>query len=737
MLGITSDQAIGQTAADIMSEQDFAAYPQNETDLRERGEIEIEVRLNNPHREVWASALIRRGADEFALIAVRDVTEKRRAAEEQEDMASINGLLSANANVLTWRFSPVNEQFIVDATRETRSNLLMPLARELGLEEMLQRVDETHRQEFIERLFASVHSGEPGNYDFRHKAEDDRHEHFRAFWRGMRRGADGRWLLVGLTQDITEIMEARDAALAGKHAAEVADGVKSRFLSNMNHEFRTPLNGVLGVLHLLKREALSDGAKKLVGEAEASGRVLTALLNDLLDLANLNAGQISVAYEPVDPSTLVESVLALYQPAFDGKGLTVQTVVPEGGSSVIIDPVRLRQILSSLIGNASKFTSKGGVTVRLLSIGEQDSHRIRIEVEDTGIGIGTEMMRSLFVEFRQGDAATTRSFGGAGLGLALSRRLAHLMGGEIGGHSELGRGSTFWVELPAPLVLVAETADEADAPLEGLRVLVVDDNATNRLVAKNILSQFGASVESASDGALAVAAVKAGAFDIVLMDIQMPVMDGIAASLNIRALPAPIGQVPIVAMTANVSPEQVDSYRAAGMDGVIAKPVSPSSIISEIARLSGHKDVSSVYRLTYYSRALPDVISRADEAMREILSVAVRLNEPAHITGALLGCGGWFLQALEGAQENVEAVFGRISEDRRHENIMIMRSDYVDERLFADWSMCGLQLSQTDKASLGFLGDDGIFDPPALSEIEAVELLTAVTDLQRSEMARQ
>ncbi len=333
-------------------------------------------------------------------------------------------------------------------------------------------------------------------------------------------------------------MEARDAALVGEQEAKEADRVKSQFLANMSHELRTPLNGVLGVLHLLKREAVSEGAKSLLAEAEVSGRMLTTLLNDLLDLSHLDAGRLILSHEAVDPSALVGGVLSLYRPEFESKGLSVHGVMPTIAPMVVIDPIRLRQILSSLLGNAAKFTSRGGVTVRLLMLGEGDDHRIRIEVEDTGIGIEPETMRSLFASFQQGDAATTRKFGGAGLGLALSRNLARLMGGEVGGSSALGDGSTFWVEVPAPLASKVAAEPEDDAPFDGLSVLVVDDNATNRLVAAKILEQLGAVVDTANDGALAVAAVADAAFDLVLMDIQMPVMDGIEATLNIRALPA-------------------------------------------------------------------------------------------------------------------------------------------------------------------------------------------------------
>ena len=564
-------------------------------------------------------------------------------------------------------------------------------------------------------------------FSFHHTSPAGR-KSFRACWRGLYREDDGRWRLAGLTQDLTELNEARDAALAGARSATEANEVKSRFLANMSHEFRTPLNGVLGVLHLLGNEPLSDSGRGLLEEAAKCGRTLTALLNDLLDLAHLDVGKLSLSRERVDVTALLQSVLEQYRPQFEAKSLSLQALTAPEVLAVIIDPIRLRQIVAGFIGNAAKFTESGGVTLRLMAAEKANEHTIRIEVEDTGVGIAAETVSELFTRFRQGDDSTTRSFGGAGVGLSLSRSLARLMGGEVGASSEPGRGSTFWVEVPAPLA--AESASSgSDAAPGGLAVLVVDDNATNRLIAERILEQLGAVVDTANDGALAVAAVAQGDFDLVLMDIQMPVMDGIEATLNIRALPGPAGDTPIVAMTANISAEQVKSYEAAGMNGVIAKPASPEAIMTTIERLAAGGSAPSIYQILYYSRASTGTLARLSEAMDDILTVSGRLNSAANITGALLGCEGWFLQALEGPQEAVEAAFDRISIDVRHTDITVIRNGNEDHRLFGAWSMVGGLSSPTDRAMIEVLGI-GLFDPPSFTNAEALGVLRATSGVQ-------
>jgi CheY-like chemotaxis protein len=253
---------------------------------------------------------------------------------------------------------------------------------------------------------------------------------------------------------------------------------------------------------------------------------------------------------------------------------------------VATDPLRLRQALFNLLGNAVKFTLEGGVVARISGRRDGDRARLRFEIQDTGVGIGDEAGKQLFERFSQGDGSTTRRFGGSGLGLAICRRLAEMMGGEVGFNSQLGKGSTFWLEVEADACAAptGETEETDGALFAGLRILLVEDNATNRLIAGRMLEALGARITTADDGVQGVAAATRGAFDLILMDIQMPVMDGVEATHRIRALKGTAGEVPILAMTANAMAHQQAGYLAAGMDGAIAKPLSPTALTQAIAQ---------------------------------------------------------------------------------------------------------------------------------------------------------
>jgi CheY-like chemotaxis protein len=260
---------------------------------------------------------------------------------------------------------------------------------------------------------------------------------------------------------------------------------------------------------------------------------------------------------------------------------------------VSIDSVRLRQCLFNLIGNAIKFTERGGVVVRVSVTGEGDRRSMRFEIEDSGIGVAEEARATLFDRFQQVDRDITRRFGGTGLGLAISTSLVRMMGGELDFHSRPGQGSTFWFEIPAPQVAAAPLRDAdslAGAPLAGLLILVVDDNRINRLVAVKSLEAMGAGAEAVESGTAAIEAVDRTNFDLVLMDINMPEMDGMEATRRIRALSSQAAATPVIALTADVMTHHRQSYRMAGMDGVVAKPFSPAQLLSEIAKIAERSD---------------------------------------------------------------------------------------------------------------------------------------------------
>lgn len=393
---------------------------------------------------------------------------------------------------------------------------------------------------------------------------------------------------VGLVLDIDAQKRQELALVEAQRAAEAAAEAKASFLANMSHEIRTPMNGVLGVLHLLKSESISDSGQRLLDEALSCGEMLSTLLDDVIDFERIEAGRLELNDEAVDAGELARSVFRLLEPQAQARGLTLTLEGAEDLGWVRTDPVRLRQCLFNLMGNAVKFTLVGGVTLRC---GRPGPGRLAFSVQDTGIGIPLEAQDRLFERFHQADASTTRRFGGSGLGLTITRKLAEMMGGAVSFDSLPGVGSTFRIEIAAPDATATTRATTLDgAPLEGLRVLVVEDNATNRMIAVKLLESLGASAQTATDGASGVAAAGAGVFDLILMDIQMPDMDGLEACRRIRRQGGPGASTPIIALTANVLAHQRETYLAAGMDGVVGKPISPAALLAEISRLAGAAD---------------------------------------------------------------------------------------------------------------------------------------------------
>lgn len=380
-----------------------------------------------------------------------------------------------------------------------------------------------------------------------------------------------------------ELMTAREAAEERERAADAANRAKSQFLANMSHELRTPLNGVLGMAQSLARDQLTRVQQERVRVIRRSSETLLSVLNDLLDLSKIEASAVDIEVVEFDLEHLVRGVGAAYRPLAANKALTFEFEVTQAACGRYLgDSARIRRILYSLSDNAVKFTHAGGVTLRV----DRDAGDTVFSITDTGIGIGLDDLAHLFEGFFQVDATLTRRYGGAGIGLAVCKELAAMMGGDIEASSRLGEGSTFILRLPLERVEAqAEPPATERPPLErerpaDLRVLAVEDNATNQLVLKTLLAPAGITPTMVDNGREALAAWESQPWDIVLMDIQMPEMNGIDATLAIRQRELQTGRTrtPIVAVTANAMTHQVAQYQAAGMDGVVAKPIDMSNL---------------------------------------------------------------------------------------------------------------------------------------------------------------
>ncbi len=385
-------------------------------------------------------------------------------------------------------------------------------------------------------------------------------------------------LLAKLDANDQELRRAMGDLVEARDMANAANVLKSQFLANMSHEIRTPLNGVLAMADVMARGELDDRQRERLGVIRESGELLLSVINDVLDLSKIEAGRLELAEQDFSLDVMAETAVSAFSVLAGQKNLRFGMAVdPEVAGWWRGDPDRIRQILSNLLSNAVKFHAEGAVAARF---SRSPSGGLRLTVSDTGIGISGEKLPTLFEKFIQADNSTTRRFGGTGLGLAICRELAQLMGGTVFARSIEGEGSTFTVELPLQrAVMPTEQTAPASAldTLEErrLRILAAEDNATNQKVLQAVMEPLDVELHIVADGKQAVEAWRDGGFDLILMDVQMPVMDGVEAARTIRAAEVALGgpRIPILALTANALVHQVESYLAAGMDGHVSKPI--------------------------------------------------------------------------------------------------------------------------------------------------------------------
>ncbi|MBI1198866.1 MAG: response regulator [Phenylobacterium sp.] len=400
----------------------------------------------------------------------------------------------------------------------------------------------------------------------------------------------GLLLLAGIVAVVFLQRRGARRLRAAQARAEAANGAKSAFLATMSHEIRTPLNGVLGMAQAMAADGLSARQAERLAVIRQSGESLLAILNDILDLSKIEAGKLEIEEVEFDLGDLARGAYSAFTAIANKKGLSFGLDLEAARGRYRGDPSRIRQILYNLISNALKFTDEGEIRVNAVYA----EGRLTLTVRDTGMGIAAENLGRLFDKFDQLDSSTTRRFGGTGLGLAICGELAKLMGGGITVESRVGVGSAFIVALPLErlgdeVFLPAPAAIEEQAETLPLRVLAAEDNEVNQLVLKTLLHQLGIEPRVVPDGAAAVEAWEAEPWDLILMDVQMPVMDGPSATGEIRRREAAAGRArtPIVALTANAMSHQVQSYLAAGMDGHIAKPIEIKALYQVLVQALG------------------------------------------------------------------------------------------------------------------------------------------------------
>jgi PAS domain S-box-containing protein len=555
------------------------------------------IRIDGTERIVRAKAECERtqAGQVKALFGVfQDVTEQQRTLQWVRRSESNYKLLAENMGDVIARIQPGGYSNYISPAIES---LLGYTAKDMATRTAQDFVHPDDRAKVLAVIIRGMAGERSQRVQHRAVHKDGRTVWVESHFQAVSDEAGGARELVVVIRDITDRKALEDQLIEARDTAEAGARAKSEFLANMSHELRTPLTSVIGFSGLLQASKALPQAERLYADRIATAsEALLSVINDILDYSKLEADAVELDPQAFDPRELAQGAASIVEDQCAKKGLDLVVVLaddlPEG---LMGDANRLRQVLLNFLSNAVKFTAKGQITLMVGGEATPEGWRLKAQVRDSGIGIPADKIEALFERFAQADASTTRTYGGTGLGLSISRRLIEMMDGEIGAESQAGEGSTFWFETTLPLAdsdVRGLAQVEAEAMLQGGRVLMVDDTAANRELVGVILTGLGLTVETACDGAEAVEAVRCGDYDLVLMDVHMPVMDGLTATRAIRAMGGAVGRVPIVALTANVQAEHVRTCLEAGMDDHVAKPIQVADLAAAIGRqLSPVNDV--------------------------------------------------------------------------------------------------------------------------------------------------
>ena len=592
IFGYTSSEVLGQRLEILLPERfrgnhaaHVEAFGAGPVEARRMGDRQEIFALRKDGSEFPADATISKlslNGEAIYTVVLRDMTDRWRAAAALQESEERFRTLANNISQFAWMADKTGYIFWYNQRWFEYTGTTLEEMKGWGWKNVHHP---DHVERVVEKIAQCFKSGEPWEDSFPLRAKDGTYRRFlsRAIPIRDAKGTVLRWF--GTNTDT-------EALLLAKGEAEAAANSKSEFLANMSHEIRTPLNSISGFTQLLLEHNNLEGeslarVKKIGGATSA----LTTLVDDILDYAKLEEGKISLSVGPFSPSQLIDHCVSMMSSNADRKDVAICVVAsPEIKKRFYIgDARRVQQVLLNLLSNAIKFTREGVVTITIEEEAPQgELVQVRMSVADTGIGIAPDRVGLLFKRFSQVDSSVSRKFGGTGLGLAICQRLVTLMGGEIGLESEPGKGSTFFFRLPMNIAAVPERGSEdverSHSAAINRSILLVEDMELNQEIAVAMLEGAGHRVDVAGDGAEAVRMVANKRYDLVLMDIQMPVMDGIAATEKIRAMASDNGAIPIIAMTANVLPEEVARFRAAGMNGHIGKPVDLGDLVAEVDR---------------------------------------------------------------------------------------------------------------------------------------------------------
>lgn len=551
--------------------------------LTDIGAITISILILTVACLLYRAKRDRREAEQARLETVAIAEQHRRAADELRNRNNWLRMTEALAHVGHWRLDLTDDSLFW--SDETYAIHGWSRDRQPKLEDALSVYHEDDRAHVAEAVETARETGRPYTFRARLVRPDGEIRHVEAVAKTQLDEMGDTTALFGVFADRTDEFHMRQALVEAGDKAFSAANAKTTFLATMSHEIRTPMNGLVGFADLLLRSDLPEREHQFAEMIAGSARAMTLLLNDILDISKIEAGELSVKQEPTDISHVIEHVARLVEPEVREKGLQLELdVAPSVPRSCLTDPLRLRQILSNLVGNAVKFTERGFISIKA----ECREGALVVVVQDSGIGIAEKDREQIFDAFAQADAMPSYEKGGTGLGLAISRQLAELLGGTLILESSIGEGSSFTVNVPVTAIAAQMPAERANnenkVPTEkpgndGLRVLVAEDYDINQMLVQAMADQAGIEVALAEDGEVAVAmAERAEAegkpFSMVMMDLQMPNMDGYEAVRQLRANGFDAERLPIVAMTANAFPEDLEKCLEVGMQAHLAKPVS-------------------------------------------------------------------------------------------------------------------------------------------------------------------